>query len=330
MRVVRIALLTALLLNTAGVVRAGLGMQSGPVRNAFLTVGKPLDAVAHFLDLDRPRASLDSAFGHPDTDTDISDKTRLERDAAAAPPATIPVPAVPGSGQPSHQGPPAPVLAPVTAGVRQPTAAAPLRILVTGDSLSDFDGQWIAKLVASGHLPADIRMEPRNGTGLTQPNVFDWASEAADDAAGFRPDVVVMVLGANDGWPIGGADAGSDKWVEDYAQRVEAVTKDFIAGDPQRRVYWVGPPIPRSQPWIHIFDRINQAIREAVPNVPGLRYVDVATPTSANGSYTDYLTDTDGKKVLARQRDGIHYSWPGSVFPARIILSALQTEYRLN
>ena len=55
-----------------------------------------------------------------------------------------------------------------------------------------------------------------------------------------------------------------------------------------------------------------------------------ATPTSANGSYTDYLTDTDGKKVLARQRDGIHYSWPGSVFPARIILSALQTEYRLN
>ena len=140
-------------------------------------------------------------------------------------------------------------------------------------------------------------MEPRNGTGLTQPNVFDWASEAAADASGFRPDVVVMVLGANDGWPISGADAGSDKWVAAYARRVEAVTDDFLAGDPQRRVYWVGPPIPRSQPWIHIFDRINQAIREAVPNVPGLRYVDVATPTSVDGSYTDYLTDTDGKKV---------------------------------
>jgi len=36
------------------------------------------------------------------------------------------------------------------------------------------------------------------------------------------------------------------------------------------------------------------------------------------------------QRWLARQRDGIHYSWPGSVFPARIILSALQTEYRLK
>jgi hypothetical protein len=334
MRVVRIALTTALVLNTAGVVRAGLGMPAGPVRDTFLAVGQPLDTVARLLDLDRPRASLDAAFGHPDTDN--GDHTRLEQDAAKAPPAAG---ATPTSGNaPSQPGKPGsapstapgPRLAPVTVGVRQPTAAAPLRILVTGDSLSDFDGQWIAKLVAAQHLPADIRMQPRNGTGLTQPNMFDWASEAADDASGFRPDVVVMVLGANDGWPISGADAGSDRWVAAYARRVEAVTNDFLAGDPQRRVYWVGPPIPRSQPWIHIFDRINQAIREAVPNVPGLRYVDVATPTAVDGSYTDYLTDTDGKKVLARQRDGIHYSWPGSVFPARIILSALQTEYRLK
>lgn len=337
MRVVRIALLTALLLNTAGVVRAGLGMPAGPVRETFLAIGQPLDTVARALDLDKPRMSLDAAFGHPDTDNGTS--TRLEQDAAKAPLATAPAPVAggapsgpgtPGAAQSTTPGPPAPRLAPVSAGVRQPTAAAPLRILVTGDSLSDFDGQWIAKLVAQQHLPADIRMEPRNGTGLTQPNMFDWASEAAADASGFRPDVVVMVLGANDGWPISGADAGSDKWVEAYARRVEAVTNDFLAGDPQRRVYWVGPPIPRSQPWIHIFDRINQAVREAVPNVPGLRYVDVATPTSVDGSYTDYLTDTDGKKVLARQRDGIHYSWPGSVFPARIILSALQTEYGLK
>ena len=46
--------------------------------------------------------------------------------------------------------------------------------------------------------------------------------------------------------------------------------------------------------------------------------------------YTDYLTDADGHRVLARQRDGIHYSYRGSVFPARIILAALETEFSLR
>ncbi|MFD0638006.1 hypothetical protein ACFQ9X_47110 [Catenulispora yoronensis] len=87
--------------------------------------------------------------------------------------------------------------------------------------------------------------------------------------------------------------------------------------------------MPRSAPWIHIFERINAAVRAAVPTVPGLRYVDVAGPTSDNGAYTDYLTDTDGHRVLARQHDGIHFSFPGSVFPARIVLAALRGEYAL-
>ena len=345
MRVVRVALLTALILNTAGFVRAGVTMRPGPMRDAFLAVGRPVDAVACFLDLDRPRRSLDAAFGHPD-EAGVGGRTRLEQDAAALPPdaaqqgpgkhsGRMVGPAVPGASSAAAQGGPgqsagAPSPAPVAAGVRRPTAADPLRILVTGDSLSDFDGQQLAKILAAEGLPAKLRNEPRNGTGLTQPAVFDWADEAATDAADYGPDVVVMVLGANDGWPLRGSAAGSDAWVMEYKRRVEAVTRDFLAGDPKRRVYWVGPPVPRSQPWIHIFDRINQAIRDAVPETPGLRYVDVATPTSDHGGYTDYLTGPDGRRILARQHDGIHYSWPGSVFPARIILAAVEGEFQLR
>jgi hypothetical protein len=222
----------------------------------------------------------------------------------------------------------------VAASVRHPSKSEPLRILVTGDSLSDFDGQQLAKIVSAQGLPARVRTEARNGTGLTQPNMFDWADEAANDAASYDPDVVVMVLGANDGWPLPvnghGSNVGSSAWVGEYTRRVEAVTREFLAGNPQRRVYWVGPPVPRSSPWIHIFDRINAAVRAAVPLVPGLRYVDVAGPTSIGGVYTDYLTDTNGQRVLARQRDGIHFSYPGSVFPARIILTALESEFTLG
>jgi hypothetical protein len=342
-RVIRIALITALLLNTAGVVRAGLGMPPGATRDLLLAVARPLNGIAGALDLNRPRTSLDAMFGHPDGTGD-GGTTRLEQDADRLRPIAGPSPsgrsgpgAPSGQGAPSKPGaPPAaaadpePRLAPVGARVRHATAGDPLRILVTGDSLSDFDGQQLARLVAAEHLPAKVRVQARNGTGLTQPSVFDWSDEAAQDAADFAPDVVVMVLGANDGWPLKGADVGSTAWNEEYSRRVEAVTRDFIAGDPQRRVYWVGPPVPRSAPWIHIFARINDAVRAAVPDAPGLRYVDVAGPTSDHGNYTDYLTDAAGHRILARQHDGIHFSFAGSVFPARIILAALRGEYTLG
>ncbi|MEZ0111235.1 hypothetical protein ABH920_005250 [Catenulispora sp. EB89] len=339
-RVIRIALITALLLNTAGVVRAGLGMQPGPTRDLLLAFAHPLDTVAGALDLNRPRSSLDAMLGHPDSLTGDGHRTHLEQDADRLQPVAEPPPTTPGapaantaatSGTASTtDSAPEPRLAPVGAAVRHATADDPLRILVTGDSLSDFDGQQLARLVAADHLPAEVRVQARNGTGLTQPSVFDWSDEAAQDAAAFDPDVVIMVLGANDGWPLHGADVGSNAWNAEYARRVEAVSRDFIAGDPQRRVYWVGPPVPRSAPWIHIFARINDAVRAAVPNVPGLRYVDVAGPTSDHGHYTDYLTDAAGHRVLARQHDGIHFSFPGSVFPARIILAALRGEYTLG
>lgn len=346
-RVIRIALITALLLNTAGVVRAGLGMAPGPTRDLLLAVARPLDSIAGALDLNRPRTSLDAMLGHRAA-ADDDRHTRLEQDADRLQPVAEPPSAAPGSpdgpdgpggpGGPARPGAspaapaadPQPRLAPVGAEVRHATAGDPLRILVTGDSLSDFDGRQLARLVSSEHLPAKVRVQARNGTGLTQPSVFDWSDEAAQDAVNFDPDVVVMVLGANDGWPLEGADVGSNAWNSEYSRRVEAVTRDFLAGDAQRRVYWVGPPVPRSAPWIHIFARINDAVRAVVPNIPGLRYVDVAGPTSDHGRYTDYLTDSAGHRVLARQHDGIHFSWPGSVFPARIILTALRGEYTLG
>jgi hypothetical protein len=309
-------------------------MEPGPTRDFVLAVAHPLDSIAGALDLKRPRTSLDAMLGHRETSTDEDRLTRLEQDADRLQPVAEPPSSAPGSSGASRTAPPAadprPRLAPVSAEVRHATAADPLRILVTGDSLSDFDGQQLARIVSSEHLPAKVRVQARNGTGLTQPSVFDWSDEAAQDAVNFDPDVVVMVLGANDGWPLEGADVGSNSWNSEYTRRVEAVTRDFIAGDPQRRVYWVGPPVPRSAPWIHIFARINDAVRAAVPNVPGLRYVDVAGPTSDHGRYADYLTDPAGHRVLARQHDGIHFSWPGSVFPARIILTALRGEYTIG
>ncbi|NUR61927.1 MAG: hypothetical protein HOV87_25190, partial [Catenulispora sp.] len=86
--------MTALLLNTAGVVRAGLGMDAGPTRELLLDLARPLNTAAHALDLDRPRTSLDAMLGHPDTAMRDSGHTHLEQDAARQNPVAL----APGPG----------------------------------------------------------------------------------------------------------------------------------------------------------------------------------------------------------------------------------------
>ena len=44
-----------------------------------------------------------------------------------------------------------------------------------------------------------------------------------------------------------------------------------------------------------------------------------------NGSYSDYVVDA-GKRVKARQSDGVHWSFDGAHLPARLILDQLETD----
>ena len=52
---------------------------------------------------------------------------------------------------------------------------------------------------------ARLRSDARVSTGLSKPSLLDWHAHARQ-VAGIRPDAVVMFLGANDGFPMAGAD----------------------------------------------------------------------------------------------------------------------------
>ena len=59
--------------------------------------------------------------------------------------------------------------------------------------------------------------------------------------------------------------------------------------------------------------------------MPALRYVDVYS-TLNRGRYSDELR-IDGRRVLARQPDGIHFTRDGAVAPARLILDAMAEDF---
>lgn len=313
--VVLVALLIAALFNSEAMVRAGESMQPGGTRDAVLSVARPLDAVAGAIGLHLPREALDVAFGQEDKtgeDTELESgstailrKQARERDEAAA-----------EAAKPEW---------------RQPTAARPLDLFVTGDSEAQLVGLALAELDPGGLL--DVETVAQNSTGLTNPGFFNWELNARQEMAARDPEAVVMLIGANDGFnvEVDGTLHGpfDPEWETEFARRVAVVLTTLVGhranGEPERPVYWVPPPTARDSTYNDIYRTQNRAVRRAVESVEGARYVDIYS-TINDGEYSDTLR-IDGRRVLARQSDGIHFNAEGAEIPAGLVLEKMAEDF---
>jgi uncharacterized protein len=286
-------------------VRAGEGMEQGTTRDIVLSVGRPLDDVAGAIGLHLPREGLDLAFGQEDK---TASGTELEEGSTAI--------LRRGARAREEQ----------QASYRQPSPGEPLEVLVTGDSEAEFLGQRLTDQSPPGLL--EVETVARNATGLTNPAFFNWELNAQQEVAARDPDAVVMAIGGNDGFNVeaGGQLYGpSDpEWQTEFARRVAVVAEEFGA-DGERPVYWMPPPTARDEEQNEIYAAQNRAVEQAARAVPGLRYVDVYS-TLNGGKYSDSLK-IDGRKVLARQPDGVHFTREGSIAPARLLLEQMAKDY---
>jgi hypothetical protein len=301
--VVVIALLVAALLNSEAIVRAGESMERGPTRDIVLSIARPLDDVTGAIGLHLPREGLDLAFGQEDK---TAEGTELEEGSTA-----ILRPNRRKSEQQTYA---------------QPTQDDPVEVLVTGDSQAEFIGQLLTDALPEDLF--DVQVVPRNSTGLTNPEFFNWEINAQQEIDARAPDAVVMVIGGNDGFNVLVGDQlygwQDPEWELEYARRAAVVMRALGTGG-ERPVYWVPPPTARDEEQNAIYETQNRAVDEAAAAVPGARYVDVFN-TINDGEYSDELT-IDGERVLARQPDGIHFTREGAVVPVRLILRAMARDF---
>lgn len=301
--VVLVALLIAAVFNSEAIVRAGEGMKPGTTRDVVLSVGRPLESVTGFVGLHLPRRGFDMAFGQesktaPGTELETGSAAILKRKARR-------------DAKPVW---------------RQPTAERPLDVLVTGDSEADLVGLRMADLDTDDLL--EVETVARNGTALTNPGFFNWELNAQQEMAARDPEAVVMLIGANDGFnvDVGGElfAPGTAEWETEFARRA-AVVMQTLSGDGERPVYWVPPPTARDATYNEIYRSQNTAVKRAAESVGGARYVDVFS-TVNDGEYSDQV-EVDGRKILGRQSDGIHFNREGAEVPARLILEAMAEDY---
>lgn len=234
-----------------------------------------------------------------------------------------PLPDVPTSPQPAPEDPTLDTLAPI----RTPTPSRKLRVVIVGDSLAAGLG-YFAGRVFDPQLTR-VSRQGRISTGLSRPDYFDWPREMGSVVAGFRPDLVIVMIGENDGQHIRSetgrieAQAATTAWPPAYAERVEEFMSIAIAGD--ARVVWVGLPIIRDRAKWSGLQRRNEIFEEAAAEIGDVEYLDTWELFDApDGGYTAYLRD-DGRLQEVRTQDGLHFTPTGYTILVREI-ARLATE----
>lgn|GEM_PF-2127128 len=215
---------------------------------------------------------------------------------------------------------------------RKITASQPLRLLVTGDSLSGYLGPELVNDAAAVG-PVMGYVDTHNGTGLTRPDYVDWSLVAQQQVAEYHPDAVVVIMGGNDfqnmTLPNGAFfTAGTPAWTKEYERRAEICMRIWTQGG-TKRVYWLSMPPARDSDWAYDDNQINIALKAAAAHVPGATYLNILGPVTDHGKYVDFVR-WQGQWLLIREPDGVHLNAEGSSIVADEVLQVLRHVWHLG
>ena len=242
-------------------------------------------------------------------------------------PTTSPHQTKPGSTTAPKGGPTPDTPTTVPPNPKEPTAAAPLRVLIVGDSIGlDLGGPLQSDLAGTGVVSAAL--DARESTGLTRPDYFNWPAELTADLKTAQPQVVVVMIGANDAQDfLGPPDVPytSPQWNTLYAQRVAQFMK--LAGSGGAAVVWVGMPPMQNAGLNAQMSDVNAVVQQQSALArPAVTYLSTDRSLgTAQGSYTAFVTNAAGQVVNVRTPDGTHLTPGGGQLVAQQVVGELQT-----
>ena len=219
------------------------------------------------------------------------------------------------------------------------TTTEPLKLWIGGDSLAGSLGPSLGNLTAATGVVAPV-YDSRVSSGLSNPTFFDWPKHATEEMARLQPEAVAFIIGTNDYMvppvttstttrPTGAAttaspfgvttttttiaDPNQAAWKLAYAAEVERMLQILIGPGPVgRTVYWIGAPILKDPRMDAGASQVSEVAREVIAHHPEATYIDAHSLfADPNGKYTATLPGLDGKPVLMRAGDGVHFTPDG-------------------
>lgn len=310
-----VALCCLLLFVTAGpgIREAGEQMDPGLERTLVLAVGKPAGALGDVVPL---HEVADEATAWLSTDEELGEGgfTAAAQDPAAQ-----------GGGVP-----------PVTPEAFDPAALGerarprPLKkLLVTGDSLAQgLDAELARRLADRG---VEVVRDPHIGTGISKDILVDWGKLSTKQVEDESPDAVVMFIGANEGFPLKGAEnrdveCCGPEWAALYATRARTMMNTYRRGG-AARVYWLTVMTPRDGDRARIARAVDAGIfAAAAPYRAHVRVIDTVPIFTPGFRYRTSM-DVGGEDTIVRESDGIHLNGTGSRIAADHVMRALERDF---
>lgn len=221
----------------------------------------------------------------------------------------------------------APVLPAAPAAARPTPPASEHKVLLLGDSLiaTGFGDYLQARLDAHPRIRA-LR-KAKSSTGLARPDFFDWMEVGRQEVGRHQPDVVVVILGGNDGQSLqdgkGGKPIhwGRPDWEQAYRQRLEEFMQVLAA--PGRRIVWLELPTTGRKRFEQKLGLIRGLQRDVVSARADALHVDTHPFfTDAKGqALRTARVDGFRKPMKLRMDDGVHFTvaggryFAGKVYP---------------
>ncbi|MGB7050632.1 MAG: DUF459 domain-containing protein, partial [Acidimicrobiales bacterium] len=214
----------------------------------------------------------------------------------------------------------------------RPTGEDPLHVLVVGDSVGLDLGQALVADLANTGVVVPV-LDGRVDTGLSRPDYFNWPAELQIDITNSHPNLIVVMIGANDAQPLvdssGAVAYGTPAWTTAYGRRVLSFIQEANAGG--AHVLWVGMP-PMANPLLNAeLDQINGIVQAQVAKVPGKAVYLSSVPVlgDAQGNFTAYLTTPSGV-INVRTTDGIHLAPGGAERLSQAVIAAIRADLRID
>ena len=225
-----------------------------------------------------------------------------------------------------------------TAGAREGRAPARKKtVLLLGDSfvVSAF-GVTLEHLLDE-HAALVGHRQGKSSSGLARPDFFNWFEEGRRQVAKHRPDLVVVMMGGNDGQDLAAwgehpqVHWKTPRWPAAYRARMVAFVKSIQA--PGRKVLWLGlPPMgaPRFEKKVEFIRKLQ---REALRGMKDVSYLDTRPLlTGKSGRLLPYAPSPrkGARRERIRDPDGVHFTVAGGRFFARQVWPSLLAQLGLS
>ncbi|MBZ5709784.1 SGNH/GDSL hydrolase family protein [Nannocystis pusilla] len=255
------------------------------------------------------------------------DKPTPGTPALTPPPAAIPSdePPAPEPAPAAAAAPQEPAIAPATPEPAPAEVAAapsgPRKVLVLGDSLAATGFGAMLEKRLDEHPDIECFRKAKSATGLARPDFYDWESEAKKAVDQRKPDLVVVIMGGNDGQDLTSKTGKgkrvawkSDGWNDAYKARVADFLSEISADG--RKVLWLGLPRTGTTSFEQKLTTIREVQSQALADFGEAGVYLDTTPfiTTAAGELIDSATIGKRKAQALREEDGIHFTMAGSEF----------------